>query len=76
MTFTMELIKDIIKVNPYTTFHDMSNGSVVRVPPHTHTQHTHTHGEGTVFITSTDDAGGKKSQEVQAADTTSADTTW
>ena len=60
MTLTIKLIQDIIKVNPCTKFGDhMSNGSAVRVFTHTH-RHTHTPTDGTVFITSTADAGGNK----------------
>ncbi len=54
MTLTIELIQDIIKVNPCTKFCvDMSNGSVVRVPTH-----RHTHRRDSFYNLSTADAGG------------------
>ena len=57
-----ELVRDIIKVNPCTKFHDhTSNRSAVRALTNRHTDtHTHTQTDDTVFITSTADAGGKK----------------
>ena len=58
LTLTIELIEDIIKVNPCTKFRDpMSNGSAVRALTHGHT-HTHKHTDKTVSITSTADSGG------------------
>ena len=55
---TIELVRDIIKVNPCTKFRDhTSNGSAVRVLTD---RHTHTHTDGSVFITSTADAGGNE----------------
>ncbi len=61
MTLTFELIQDIIKVNACTKFWVcMSNGSAVRelTDAHTHT-HTDRQTDGTDFIPSTADAGGK-----------------
>ncbi len=62
MTLTFELVQDIIKVNPCTKFHDgTSNGSAVRALTDRQTDtHTHRHTDGSVFITSTADAGGNK----------------
>ena len=61
MTLTFELIWDIIKVNPSTKFWvRTSNGSVVRVLNYRQTDtHTRTHSDGTDFMPSTADMGGK-----------------
>ncbi len=58
----IELVQDFIKVNPCAKFRDRTSiRSVMRVFTNSHT-HTHTHRQtdGSVFITSTADAGGKK----------------
>ena len=58
MSLTIKLIQDIIKVNPYTKFHDdMSNGVAMRVPTHRHT-HKHTHRWNHFYNLYTADAGG------------------
>ena len=57
MTFIIELIQDMIKVNPCTKFCDhTTHGSAVRALTD---RQTDTHTDGTVFITSTADAEGK-----------------
>ena len=57
MTLTIELVQDIIKVNPCTKYHDhISNGSAVRALTY---RHTHTQTDQTVSITSTAYVGGK-----------------
>ena len=56
MTLAIELVQDIINVNPCAKYlDDMSNGSAVRVPTHRHT-------DGTVYIISTADVGGNEGQ--------------
>ncbi len=57
ITLTSELIQDIPKANPCTRFHDHnSNSSVMRGLTD---RHTATWTIGTIFVTSTTDAGGK-----------------
>ena len=58
LTLTIELVQEVLKVNPCTKFWDhMLNGLAARVLTH---WHTHTTTDGSVFITSTADAGGNK----------------
>ena len=60
LTLTIKVMQDIIKVNPCTKFGDhTSNGSAVRALTDRQTDtHTHSHTDGSVFITSTANAGG------------------
>ncbi len=61
MTLTIKVIRDIIKVNPCAKFRDpRSNGSAVRELTNWQThRHTDTQTDGTDFIPSTANAGGK-----------------
>ncbi len=65
MTLTFELVREIIKVNPCVKFCDHTpNGSAVRALTDRHTD-THTHTDGSVFITSTADAGGNNERPLR-----------
>ena len=58
MALTFELVQDIIKVNPCTKFNDCTpNGSAMRALTD---RQTDRHTDGSVFITSTADAGDNK----------------